>query len=87
MEFCRERWAWMDTSQFAPDLEHPSCVILKESTPHPLAVRLGSYGDEDALSDAYWKILHPAQWHANNDIQFAARKFVLAYDDWHAKTR
>ena len=28
-------------------------------------------------------LFHPSM--TNNDIQFAARKFVLAYDDWHAK--
>ena len=28
-------------------------------------------------------LFHPSM--TNDDIQFAARKFVLAYDDWHAK--
>ena len=28
-------------------------------------------------------LFHPSM--SDNDIQFAARKFVLAYDDWHAK--
>ena len=28
-------------------------------------------------------LFHPSM--SDDDIQFAARKFVLAYDDWHAK--
>jgi hypothetical protein len=47
---------------------HGKYVILKESTPHPLGVRMGGYED----GKSYWKILHPSFWLEDNSIEVAA---------------
>lgn len=65
-----EELADLSSSKIVTD--HTDYVIIKESTPQPLAVRMGSYND----GESYWKILHPSHWLQNNSIVCAANMNV-----------